>query len=42
MEAAELRAAVERDDPKLRDLRERAVALAGRDPEGLLRKITDC
>jgi hypothetical protein len=42
MEAVELRAAVERDDPLLRDLRERAVALAGRDPEGLLRKITDC
>jgi predicted nucleotidyltransferase len=38
MEAAELRAAVDRDDRLIRDLREQAVVLAGSDPPGLLRK----
>lgn len=38
MEAAELSAAVERDDLLVRDLREQAVLLAGRDPRDLLRK----
>jgi predicted nucleotidyltransferase len=38
MEAADLRAAVNRDDRLIRDLREQAVVLAGTDPEGLLRK----
>jgi predicted nucleotidyltransferase len=38
MEAAELRAAVDRDDRLIRDLREQAVVLAGTDPPGLLRK----
>jgi predicted nucleotidyltransferase len=38
MEAAELSAAVERDDRLIRDLREQAVVLAGSDPQGLLRK----
>jgi hypothetical protein len=38
MEAAELSAAVERDDRLIRDLREQAVVLTGGDPQGLLRK----
>jgi predicted nucleotidyltransferase len=38
MEAAELSAAVERDDLLVRDLRDQAVILAGRDPRDLLRK----
>jgi hypothetical protein len=38
MEAAELSAAVERDDLLVRDLREQAVILAGGDPRDLLRK----
>lgn len=38
MEAAELSSAVERDDLLVRDLREQAVLLAGRDPRDLLRK----
>ena len=38
MDAAELRAAVERDDRLIRDLREHAVALAGSDPRALLRR----
>jgi predicted nucleotidyltransferase len=38
MEAAELSAAVERDDLLVRDLRDHAVILAGRDPRDLLRK----
>ena len=38
MEAAELSAAVARDDLLVRDLREQAVTLAGRDPRDLLRK----
>lgn len=38
MEAAELSAAVDRDDRLIRDLREQAVVLAGTDPEGLLSK----
>ena len=38
MEAAELTAAVERDDLLVRDLRDQAVILAGRDPRDLLRK----
>ena len=38
MEAAELSAAVDRDDRLIRDLREQAVVLAGSDPRGLLRK----
>jgi predicted nucleotidyltransferase len=38
MEAAEFSAAVERDDLLIRNLREQAVALAGPDPRGLLRK----
>jgi predicted nucleotidyltransferase len=38
MEAAELGAAVERDDLLVRDLRDQAVILAGRDPRDLLRK----
>lgn len=38
MEAAELNAAVERDDLLVRDLREQAVILAGRNPRNLLRK----
>jgi predicted nucleotidyltransferase len=38
MELAELSAAIERDDLLVRDLREHAVALAGRDPQGMLRK----
>ena len=38
MDAAELRAAVERDDRLIRDLREYAVALAGSDPRALLRR----
>jgi predicted nucleotidyltransferase len=38
MEAAELSAAVERDDLLVRDLRDQAVILVGRDPRDLLRK----
>jgi len=38
MELAELNAAIERDDLLVRDLRAHAVALAGRDPQGMLRK----
>jgi predicted nucleotidyltransferase len=38
MGAAELSAAVERDDLLIRDLREQAVLLAGRHPRALLRK----
>jgi predicted nucleotidyltransferase len=38
IEAAELRAAVDRDDGLIRDLREQALVLAGSDPQGLLRK----
>jgi predicted nucleotidyltransferase len=38
MEAAELSAAVDRNDLLVRDLREQAVTLAGRDPRDLLRK----
>ncbi|HEY6688880.1 MAG TPA: nucleotidyltransferase domain-containing protein [Propionibacteriaceae bacterium] len=38
MEAAELSAAVERDDLLVRDLRDQAVILAGHDPGDLLRK----
>jgi predicted nucleotidyltransferase len=38
MEAAEISSAVERDDLLVRDLREQAVLLAGRDPRDLLRK----
>jgi hypothetical protein len=38
MEAAELSAAVDRDDRLIRDLREYAVVLVGTDPGGLLRK----
>jgi predicted nucleotidyltransferase len=37
MEAAELSAAVERDDLLVRDLRDQAVLLTGRDPRDLLR-----
>ena len=38
MDAAELSAAVERDDRLIRDLREHGVVLAGRDPRTLLRR----
>ncbi|HEU4909692.1 MAG TPA: nucleotidyltransferase domain-containing protein [Propionibacteriaceae bacterium] len=38
MEAAELSAAVDRDDQLIRDLREHAVVVAGSDPGGLLRR----
>jgi predicted nucleotidyltransferase len=38
MEAAELSAAADRNDLLVRDLREQAVTLAGRDPRDLLRK----
>jgi predicted nucleotidyltransferase len=38
MDAAELGAAVERDDRLVRDLREHGVVLAGRDPRTLLRR----
>jgi hypothetical protein len=38
MDSAELHAAVERDDLLVRDLREHAILLAGRDPRDLLRK----
>jgi len=38
MDASELHAIVERDDRLVRELREDAVVLAGRDPRGLLRK----
>jgi hypothetical protein len=38
MGAAELRAAVERDDRLIRDLREQGVVLTGHDPGDLLRK----
>lgn len=38
MNASELRAAVERDDRLVRDLREQAVLLAGRDSRALLRR----
>jgi predicted nucleotidyltransferase len=38
MQAAELSAAVDRNDLLVRDLREQAVTLAGRDPRDLLRK----
>ena len=38
MEAAELSAAVERDDLLVRDLREQAVVVAGRHPRNLLRR----
>jgi predicted nucleotidyltransferase len=40
MDAAELSAAIERDDRLVRDLREHAVALAGKDPRALLRRGT--
>jgi predicted nucleotidyltransferase len=40
MEAAELSAAVARDDRLVRDLREDGVALAGQDPRALLRRET--
>lgn len=38
MDTSELTAAIKRDDRLIRDLREHAVVLAGRDPRALLRK----